>query len=69
MSKTKTNMLKAKRALFGYSQTDVAQKLNTSIITYGKKERGDLDFTQSDLYILKELLALSNDEFCEIFLT
>lgn len=67
MTRTKTNMLKAKRALHGYSQTDVAQKLDTSIITYGKKERGDIDFTQSDLTTLKELLLLDNDEFCEIF--
>lgn len=64
---TKTSMLRAKRAFFDFSQTDVAQKLGITIVTYGRKERGELDFTQTDICILKEMLQLTNEEICEIF--
>jgi transcriptional regulator with XRE-family HTH domain len=67
--KTKTNMLKARRVQYDYSQTDVAENLNMTMTTYGKKERGDLDFSQSEIYTLKNLLHMNNEEFFEIFFT
>lgn len=67
--KTKTNMLKARRVLYDYSQTDVAEKLDMTMTTYGKKERGDLDFSQSEIYTLKNILHLTNDEVIEYFLS
>ena len=66
--KTKTNMLKARRVQYGYSQTDVAEELDITMTTYGKKERGDLDFTQSEIYTLKILLKLTNEDVIYIFL-
>lgn len=65
--KTKTNMLKARRVQYDYSQTDVAEELDMTMTTYGKKERGDLDFSQSEIYTLKNLLHLTNDEVFEFF--
>lgn len=65
--KTKTNMLKARRVMYGFSQTDVAEKLDITMITYGKKERGSLDFSQSEIYTLKNLLHFTNEELIEIF--
>lgn len=67
--KTKTNMLKARRVQYGYSQTDVAEELDMTMTTYGKKERGDLDFSQSEIYTLKNLLHLTNDEVFDFFLS
>ena len=67
--KTKTNMLKARRVQYGYSQTDVAEELDMTMTTYGKKERGDLDFSQSEIYTLKNLLHLTNEEIFEFFLS
>lgn len=65
--KTKTNMLKARRVQYDYSQTDVAEELNMTMTTYGKKERGDLDFSQSEIYTLKKLLHLTNEEVFDFF--
>ena len=65
--KTKTNMLKARRVQYGYSQTDVSEVLDMTMTTYGKKERGDLDFSQSEIYTLKDLLHLTNEEVFEFF--
>lgn len=67
--KTKTNMLKARRVQYDYSQTDVAEVLDMTMTTYGKKERGDLDFSQSEIYTLKKLLNLTNEEVIEFFLS
>lgn len=65
--KTKTNMLKARRVQYDYSQTDVAEELDMTMTTYGKKERGDLDFSQSEIYTLKNLLHLTEEEVFEFF--
>lgn len=65
--KTKTNILKAKRVQYEYSQTDVAEALDMTMTTYGKKERGDLDFSQSEIYVLKTLLYLTNEDIIDIF--
>lgn len=65
--KTKTNMLKARRVQYNLSQTNVAEELDMTMTTYGKKERGDLDFSQSEIYTLKTLLHLTNDEVFEFF--
>lgn len=65
--KTKTNMLKARRVQYNLSQTNVAEELDMTMTTYGKKERGDLDFSQSEIYTLKILLHLTNDEVFDFF--
>ena len=67
--KTKTNMLKARRVQYNLSQSNVAEELDMTMTTYGKKERGDLDFSQSEIYTLKILLHLTNDEVFEFFLS
>ena len=60
-------MLKARRVQYDYSQTDVAEELDMTMTTYGKKERGDLDFSQSEIYTLKNLLHLTEEEVFEFF--
>lgn len=64
---TKTNILRGKRAQFDFSQTDIANRLGITMTTYGKKERGDIDFSQSEIYALKNLFELKDEEIIQIF--
>lgn len=64
---TKVNILRGKRVQFGFSQTNMATELNMTMTTYGKKERGDIDFSQSEIYTLKKLLELKDEEVMQIF--
>lgn len=65
---TKSNILKAKRAELGFSQTDVANALDVTLVTYRFKENGIKDFSQSELYQLRKKLKLSDEEVLYIFL-
>ncbi len=66
---TKSNMLKAKRVELGFSQTDVANALDVTLVTYRFKENGIKDFSQSELYRLRKKLKLSDKEVLYIFLS
>lgn len=56
--------LKAERALLGLTQTDVAKQLGISLTSYASKERGEKEFTLSEI---KKLLELFNKKFEELF--
>lgn len=65
--KTNTNLLKAKRVEYGYNQENMANFLNISSISYGMKERGEYDFSQTEIAILIVVLKLSFKEVNAIF--
>ena len=56
--------LKAKRVELGYSQLDVAKKLDVSLSTYCHKEKGKTSFTIDEI---TKLLLFLNCKFEDIF--
>lgn len=65
--KTNTNLLKAKRIEFGYNQENMGDFLKISSISYGLKERGEYEFTQTELVTLILLLKLTPKDVNAIF--
>lgn len=65
--KTNTNLLKAKRVEHGYTQEDMSKFLKLSSISYGMKERGEYDFSQSEIDTIIKTLNLSSREANDIF--
>lgn len=65
----KTNLLKAERVKAGYTQKDLSNVLKKDVSTYSKKENGLIDFTASEISIIKQLLKLSPQALDEIFFT
>lgn len=53
----------------GLDKNFIAKKLELSYQDYLKKESGKVEFTSEEISILKDLLALSNKEVSEIFLS
>lgn len=66
---TNTNLLKAKMIAAGdeHFTTVLADVLNLSRTTASKKLNGVIDFTQSEILILKNKYHLSPEEVNEIF--
>lgn len=56
--------LKARRVELGYTQLDVANKLDVSLSTYCHKEKGKTDFTINEII---KLLVFLNCKFEDIF--
>lgn len=65
--KINTNILKSKRIEKGYSQENLAKKLNMSSITYGAKERGEYEFTPTEILKLALILNLTLSDVNIIF--
>lgn len=61
--------LVAERNRKGLKQIDISKLLNLSIIQYGKKERGQVDFTITEVKKIKSILNLDAERINEIFLT
>ena len=61
----KLNKLKGARAEYGYSQADMADKLNISVDSYNLKENMKNEFKLSEIIKIMEIL---NKEFNDIFL-
>jgi DNA-binding XRE family transcriptional regulator len=57
--------LKAKRVELGYTQTDMANKINIAVATYNHKENGSADFSYKEILKLLEILDC---KFEDIFL-
>ncbi len=53
----------------GLSQKKIAKELNLSVVQYGKKERGTVDFTISEVKLMKKILNLDVKRIYEIFLS
>ena len=62
---TKLNKLKGARAEKGYSQVEMAEKLEMSVDSYNQKENGKSEFKLSEV---KNLLEILDKEFNDIFL-
>ena len=62
-----SNYLKSIRALNGLKQRDMAKLLGITEAGYCKKENGNIEFSISDLKILKKFFELTDREFCKIF--
>jgi len=62
---TKLNKLKGARAEKGYSQVEMAEKLDMSVDSYNQKENGKSEFKLSEV---KNLLEILDKEFNDIFL-
>lgn len=65
--KTNTNLLKAKRTEYGYNQENMSDFLDITSISYGLKERGEYEFTQTEIVIIGIVLKLSLKEINAIF--
>lgn len=52
----------------GLSQEKIAKELNLSVVQYGKKERGVVDFTITEVKMMKKILNLDGKRIEEIFL-
>lgn len=65
----KTLELISERKKKDLTQTEISKLLNLSITQYGKKERGKVDFTNSEIQKMKVILKLTPERIDEIFLT
>lgn len=63
----KPNLLKAERVKAGLTQKDLSNVLQKDVSTYSKKENGLVEFTASEIKILKQLLHLSPETIDAIF--
>lgn len=55
----KTLEIRGARARLGYTQKQIAEKLDMSVHTYRKKESGEIKFTESEKFALARILGLS----------
>ncbi|NMB32719.1 MAG: helix-turn-helix transcriptional regulator [Clostridium sp.] len=60
--------LKGARVAKGFTQEDMAEKLDISTKTYNRKELGIVEFNRREIAELVKALDLTNDEAGEIFL-
>lgn len=59
--------LKIFRLANNLKQKDMAKILGITEAGYCKKENGDIEFSLSDLRVLKKFFNLTDEEFCGIF--
>lgn len=65
----KTFELISERKKKNLTQLEISNLLNLSITQYSKKERGKVDFTNSEIKKIKTILNLTPERINEIFLT
>ncbi len=53
----------------GKSKADMAAAIGKSVVSYSKKERGDVKFTDEEKVILTRELGLTGSQYNSIFLT
>lgn len=63
----KPNLLKAERARAGLTQEKLAIAMGKDISSYSKKENGLVEFTATEISILKEILNLCPETIDKIF--
>lgn len=61
--------LKSLRALYGFTQKQLADKLGIGETSYTKRENGDLDFTIDEVKAIKEIFNLKDEDIIRIFFT
>ena len=60
-------ILKSKRALKGFTQKNIAEKLGVSEKTYNHKEQGKVVFKPSEIITTSKVLELTISDVNEIF--
>lgn len=60
---------KSKMCLYDDTIKSLAKKLGLATATLSRKINGHADFTQSEMFRIKNIYELSNEEFMEIFST
>ena len=63
----KSNLLKAERIKNGVTQKLISEKIGITPSTYSRKETGLIEFTISELLIVKSILNLDSTSLYEIF--
>lgn len=59
--------LKALRVKNGHTQAKLGEMMNMGETTYCKKENGQIDFTLSEVKMLKDIYKLSQEDIEKIF--
>lgn len=54
--------IKGARARLGFTQRNMADKLNLSVATYNQKENGRVQFTDGEKVYIGEILGLSMEQ-------
>lgn len=66
---TNMNLLRGKIKELGFTQSDVAKKLNMDSSTFSRKISSDgLKFTVGEMHSIADVLHLNSEECCAIFL-
>lgn len=60
-------LLKSKRVLKGFTQKDIAKKMNLSEKTFNHKEQGKICFKPTEIIEISKLLDLTISDVNEIF--
>lgn len=63
----KSNLLKAERIKNGITQKLMSKKMGINTSTYSRKENGLIDFTVSEVAIVRSILNLDSELIYEIF--
>lgn len=61
------DLLRAKRAKKGLTQTDMAGLIEKTLTSYSHKELGKVEFTITEMVVITKGLDLSFEEFNAIF--
>lgn len=59
--------LKAERVFKGLTQGDLAKALKVSVVSYSKKERGEVRFRPEEIMVVADVLKLDQDKVNAIF--
>lgn len=59
--------LKAERVFRGLTQGNLAKALNVSVVSYSKKERGEVRFRPEEIMVVADVLKLDQDKVNAIF--
>lgn len=64
----KRNLLKSKMALYGYTDKDLADRINVTKATVSRKLNGPSKFSVTEIAVIKKWLRLTDKEIVDIFL-
>ena len=59
--------IKGARARLGFTQKYMAEKLGLTEVSYGRKERGEVEFTLDEVPEVASLLMLNNAQVNDFF--
>ena len=63
-----SSKLKGIRVEKGKTQKNMAELIGKSLVTYSKKERGEVEFSNEEMSIVAKALDLTSDQVNAIFL-